>query len=124
MTDTPGAAQLDVQLDTESHSGIHILTVGGQIDAATSGQLERALTDAEPGVERGVVLDLSAVDFIDSTGLRVISRSIARLTADDRALAAVAPPGPVRRLVELTALTGHFRLSDSQDQAIGALPGG
>ena len=62
------------------HYGPSVLFVGGELDMATCPEFERALAKC---VESGgpVVVDLSAVSFIDSTGIRALVNSAKRLRA-------------------------------------------
>lgn len=113
------AREFSVQADHLEGAGL--VTVHGEIDVASAGQLEGALIAAESASGRGVLLDLCGVDFIDSTGLRVVLNSIRRLTGESRSLIVACPEGPVRRLFELTALTGRFDLHGSREAALKAL---
>ncbi len=113
------AVEFTVRDEQLSEAGL--VAVQGEVDLATASQVERALIDAESGPQRGLLLDLCEVDFIDSTGLRVVLGSIKRLTAEGRSLTVACSEGPVRRLFELTALTGQFDLHASREAALVAL---
>ena len=63
------------------------------------------------------VIDLSEVDFLDSTGLRVLLRGRGLLGREDRPLAVICPHGPVRRVFELSGLSTVFTLYASRDAA-------
>ena len=62
------------------------------------------------------VIDLSAVDFLDSSGIHCLVRARALLRRDDRVLAVVCPPGSVRRVLELTGIDQVVALYDSRDE--------
>ncbi len=55
-----------------------------------------------------VVLDLSAVEFVDSHGFRLLVATHRALTADGCALVVLPPPAPVRRAFEITGLDHLF----------------
>jgi anti-sigma B factor antagonist len=56
-----------------SHAAdMRTIAVCGELDLATAPALERELQDAQAAGARVIVLDLGGVEFIDSTGLRVI----------------------------------------------------
>jgi anti-anti-sigma factor len=74
------------------------------------------------GAGQRVVLDLVAVDFIDSSALGTILKGAAQLEADGHSLLVVAPEGPVRRLLEMTNLTGRFALFASRAEALEHRP--
>jgi anti-anti-sigma factor len=63
-----------------------------------------AIEQAESGSAGLLVLDLSELDFIDSTGLEVILRAARRAHDEGRRLIVQRPSGYVRRLLEMTAI--------------------
>ncbi|MBT0668017.1 STAS domain-containing protein [Novosphingobium profundi] len=63
-----------------------------------------------------ILLDLTPVGFIDSTGLGVLVSMLKRMGPGGRVAVVGAAPG-VRRLFELTRLDSLFRLCDSEDEA-------
>jgi anti-sigma B factor antagonist len=86
------------------------LAVRGEVDMATAPALEAALEEAIRDSAGAVLVDLSGVEFLDSSGLQVLMRARARLGTEDRALALVCPFGPVRRVFELAGLSDVFTL--------------
>jgi len=82
------------------------LTLRGEIDIATSPQLERTLDEVIRASTGAFVLDLCDVSFVDGSGLTVLLRARAALAREGRALAIVCPrgPGPVRRVMELAGV--------------------
>ena len=61
------------------------------------------------------------VEFLDSSGLNVLLRARALLGREERALAVVCPPGPVRRLFEMSGVAELFFLYGSREEAAAAL---
>jgi len=85
--------------------GVLTLRPTGELDIATAGRLERALLDA--GERRDpVVLDLAALEFIDSTGLRVIVRGVEAARRDGWELRLRPGPAPVQRVFEIAGVLG------------------
>lgn len=74
----------------------------GVVDSHTANDLARAIDDL--GVTDDVTLDLDGIEFIDSSGLRVIVNSHQRLDDGGRHLILRSPSASVRRLLELTGL--------------------
>lgn len=87
----------------------HTVTVTGDIDSHTAGDLEAAL-DQHPAAA-DVTLDLAAVTFVDSSGLRAIVRTHRRLTDGGGTLALREPSDPVRRLLDITGLAAELTIS-------------
>ena len=80
------------------------VAVRGEVDIAAVPALELALDGAIRDSAGAFVLDLCEVEFLDSSGLHLILRARALLAREDRALAIVCPPGPVRRLFNETGI--------------------
>jgi anti-sigma B factor antagonist len=97
------------------------LAVRGEIDIAQVADLELVLDAAIRGSRGAFVLDLDEVEYLDSSGLGVILRARALLAREDRALAIVCPPGPVRRLFNVAGVADLLFLYGSRAEAAGAL---
>jgi anti-sigma B factor antagonist len=97
------------------------VAVHGEVDLNVVPDLEAALEDAIRESVGAFIIDLSDLDFIDSTGLQVLLRARGLLGREDRALAVVCPHGPVRRVFELSGLSELFALYRSLDEATAAL---
>jgi anti-anti-sigma factor len=97
------------------------LAVRGEVDVSSMPQLTEALDDAIRESEGAFVIDLCDLEFLDSSGLSALMRARALLGRDDRALAVICPPGPVRRLFEVTGVTDLLFLYESREAAAEAL---
>ena len=86
-----------------------LIRAGGELDRSTADRLGSAL-DAARADGVAALLDLSAVSFIDSGGLRVLLRSAYAADADDWALFIVGASSAVRRLIELTGTGSELPL--------------
>ncbi|HSK99438.1 MAG TPA: STAS domain-containing protein [Rubrobacteraceae bacterium] len=95
----------------EDINGTQIVTVGGEVDLATAPRLRdlisRAMGEAGSDPPR-VVVDLLAVEFIDTAGLEVLLEKWSMLRRLAGNLRLVACEGPVTRLLEVTGLEGAF----------------
>lgn len=85
----------------------------GEIDLATVDRFAAAIARAEQDAEDRVVLDLRAVTFVDSSGLRAMLEAYRRGLGDGRRVAVVCEPGPVRRLLEITGSTTVIEVLDA-----------
>ena len=101
--------------------GAPSVAVRGEVDIAAVPALELALDGAIRDSAGAFVLDLCELEFLDSSGLRLILRARALLARDDRALAIVCPPGPVRRLFTETGIADLLFLYSSPAEAATAL---
>lgn len=78
-----------LEIESDGGNGVQIMRVRGELDLTNASALEEALDGTCAGA---VILDLSAVVFVDSAGIRTIDAAYQRLHQDDRALLVVAPP--------------------------------
>lgn len=96
------ASRLSIQEHHDDH-----LEASGVIDAHTAPVLEAALA----AIDTDVTLDLSTIDFIDSSGLRVIVAAHQRLDDHGHRLTLRGPSESVERLFEITGLKDHLHIS-------------
>lgn len=102
--DAPSPLVIDL---TSIRDGVRIV-VSGEIDLATAPQLQASMTEAV-SAHRSVEVDLTDVDFIDSTGLRAFISARAVL-GPGHAFAIAAASPCVLRLLETVGLEEHFGL--------------
>ncbi|HLT96401.1 MAG TPA: STAS domain-containing protein [Acidimicrobiia bacterium] len=106
------------RIDVDSEGPVRRVIASGEIDLASAGELETALT-AEP--EATVIADLSDVGFIDSTGLRSLLSSQEAVTNAGGRLLLVFDDGPVERILNLTRLTDRFEVHSDVEAATRAV---
>jgi anti-anti-sigma factor len=97
------------------------VAVEGEVDVSTTAELEFALDEAIRDTEGAFVIDLCDLEFLDSSGLSVLLRARALLGREERALAVICPPGPVRRLFDVTGVAELLFLFGSREEAAAAL---
>ncbi len=85
-----------------------VIALGGELDLASAPELERELLDAEAGNPARVVIDLSDLGFMDSTGLQALLRTRERASAGSYELALRRGPHQVQRVFELTKTADAF----------------
>jgi anti-sigma B factor antagonist len=111
----------DGLLDYRVDSDIAVVTVSGEVDVSTSGELRtgllRVLTDE---AYRGLVVNLANVNFIDSTGVGVLVGVWHRVRATNCSLALAAPSQHARRILNTTGLTKAFWIYDTEVAAVEA----
>jgi anti-sigma B factor antagonist len=96
----------------ESDATLHV-RLAGELDLATVPLVEQALDRlSRAPVLRRVVLDLSAVCFLDLAGLRTILRADARGRAESFEVLVVRPRGTASRVFTLTRVGEQLRIVD------------
>jgi anti-sigma B factor antagonist len=96
----------------------HVISVGGEIHVSSAPEFQRRLDAAISRGKTAVVLDLSEVEFIDSTGLSVILNGLRRVTRQRGRMALVCTNPTVLRLFEITRLDTTFDIHESREEAL------
>ena len=85
-----------------------VITPVGELDLASADRLADEVARARSGGPRRIVLDLRAVDFIDSTGLRLLLSLRNDAKRNGHSLALVAPRPAARRIFDITVTRELF----------------
>ena len=97
-----------------------MLSVEGEVDIATAPRLLAVLNRVVPEAPRSLVIDLSRVGFMDSTGLALLINAHRRLTRRRKGFAVVCPPGPLRRVFEITDMLETLQVCPDRETATAA----
>ena len=103
----------DVVFKRSELDGRPVLAVSGEIDLAVAGRFAEEL-EALVGTDRGGgVVDLSAVEFIDSSGIRELlkAKSAAQTTGGDLLL--LSPSPACRRVLEVSGVWSNFTVLEA-----------
>ena len=95
--------------------GLAGVAVRGEVELASAPDLTAALDDAIRTSSGPFVIDLTGVDFLDSTGIGCLVRARALLGQQNRPLVLICPGGIVRRALELTGIDELVVLYDSRE---------
>lgn len=102
-------------------NGHSVVRADGELDVSTAPQLRQTITTAlDEGGDR-VIVDLTAVTFLDSTTLGVLIGAHNRVRESGGALGLVCPDDKVRRVFRITGLDKVFALHDTVPDAATAL---
>lgn len=102
---------------SDRHGAAEVIAFTGDLDVATRRAARDALQVALREGTGPLVLDLSGIEFLDSTGLTVLVNTANEAERVARPFAIVAPPGQARRTLELSGLDEELRLLDAVDDA-------
>jgi anti-sigma B factor antagonist len=115
---------MELSLSTHTVAGHRVLEVTGEIDVYTAPQLRERLITLVEGGDRQVVVDLSRVDFLDSTGLGVLVGALKRLRSAEGELSLVCAQERLLKIFRITGLDRVFTLHESVDAATANHDGG
>ncbi|GAB3827190.1 STAS domain-containing protein [Dactylosporangium cerinum] len=101
--------------------GHSVVRADGELDVSTAPQLRQTITSALDDGGEKVIVDLSAVTFMDSTTLGVLIGAHNRVRERGGALGLVCPDDKIRRVFRITGLDNVFALFDTVPDAATAL---
>ncbi len=101
---------------TLTSAGDALIALTGELDLSGTPRLDEEIDRlaGEEGVRR-VVLDLRELEFMDSSGLRLVALADRRLSAAERALVLVRGPEPVQRVFAITRMDDRLTFVDSPE---------
>jgi anti-sigma B factor antagonist len=99
--------------ETSTQGDTVVVEVTGEVDIATAGQVGEALTAARAAGPQRVLLNLSAVTFLDSSGLRVVLSADAEARTNGIAFEILRGGPTIQRVFEVAGLTDHLRFADA-----------
>lgn len=101
--------ELSIDLITEDGTGTLIFKLRGSLDLATAPTVRAALNEAaEQGSHELLIVDLSQLEFLDSTGLGVLIGAHRRAAERGASFRLIVSEGRIFRLLNITGLSGVF----------------
>jgi anti-sigma B factor antagonist len=104
-----------LDVETEDRDGLVRVALKGELDLSTVGKVQDELTRVEAGSPSVLVLDLSRLTFLDSTGLRCLVTADQRAREQNRRLVIVRGPEAVQRVFTITRLEDHLEMVDDAE---------
>ncbi|WP_310529198.1 anti-sigma factor antagonist [Nocardioides sp.] len=111
---------MDLTLATREEDGRAIVAVGGEIDVYTAPKLRDQITELVSKGSYNIVIDLEAVEFLDSTGLGVLGGGLKKVRAHDGSLDLVCSQERLLKIFRITGLSKVFVIHDSADPSVAS----
>ncbi|MDD9992032.1 MAG: STAS domain-containing protein [Rhodospirillales bacterium] len=108
------------RVEVERVNRVTVATVKGRIDAKNIGELEQVIR-SEIGVDRPVILDVSNVPYISSSGLRMVLLLMRSFNEKGLSFALAAPRPSVRELLDVSGFTYMLLIHKDLAAAIAAI---
>lgn len=111
---------MELKVSSRSHDDHTVVTAGGEIDLYTAPRLQAEFASALRDGPARIVVDLSGVEFCDSTGMNVLLAALKRARERGGSLELAGPRPAVRKILEVTGLDTVFAVHES---VLDAAPG-
>ena len=113
-------APFSVRFD-DSDASTAVVIVEGSVDLGTAADLDDALTDAFAKPADSMLVDLTSMSFIDSTGLNALVHAVERQRWSGRGFAIISDDPRLTIMLEITRLDQVFTRFPSREAAFEAL---
>ena len=111
---------LSIDVGSAADGNAQIFVLHGSLDVATSPAARAALIDAAERGHHEIIVDLSRVDFLDSTGLGALIGAQRRAKENGGQVRLVVADGQILRLLRITGLLSVLPVYDNVDSALAA----
>jgi anti-sigma B factor antagonist len=109
--------ELNIDLRTADGGETLVFKLRGSLDLATAPTVRAALVDATEKGDHNLIVDLTQLEFLDSTGLGVLIGAHRRTAERNGTFRLVINDGPISRLLNITGLIAVFAVYHSLDDA-------
>ena len=109
--------ELSIDLKTENGGATLAFTLRGSLDLATAPTVRAALSEATETSSHDLIIDLTQLEFLDSTGLGVLIGAHRRAAERGGSFRLIVSDGPISRLLNITGLIGVFAVYHSVEDA-------
>lgn len=118
---TPEIVPNSLRIDVHRERGAAVLRVSGELDVASAAELESGIASASAEGPKLLVLDLSCLDFMDSTGLRALLSAQELASQAGQRFGVLRGPQQVERLLELTRVADRLEIADDLEQLLAVV---
>jgi anti-sigma B factor antagonist len=115
-------APVDFSVEEREEAGVRIFSIAGELDIATAPSLCARLDASRAGRRPRLLIDLTNVEFCDSTGLRALLGAASEVRAHGGRFALVCQPGGgVARLLDVVGATEVIGVHPDRATATAAI---
>ncbi|MEV5413568.1 STAS domain-containing protein [Thermopolyspora sp. NPDC052614] len=104
---------MELNVSTRSTTGYAVMAIAGEIDLYTAPRLQAEFARLLENGPARIVIDMSGVEFCDSTGMNVLLSALKRMRERGGQLEVAAPRPAVRKILQVTGLDSVFTVHDA-----------
>jgi len=109
---------MELSVTSHDRGDLTIVVVEGEVDVYTAAVLREKLIDVIDADHADVIVDLTGVGFLDSTGLGVLVGALKKIRGFGGRLQLVIDQEKVMKVFRITALTQVFTIHESLEDAL------
>lgn len=112
-----------MDLKMRKNKDVFIIDVSGEMDLYNSYKLKELVMKMIERQVQSIVINMEAVDYIDSSGIGALIHIYSTMKKANRKLYMTNIHGSVKKVIELTKLMGYFPITNSLEEALQKLEG-
>ena len=113
---------VEVQIEQRDGDDIVVARLTGELDISGADSTGQRIAEAVPSSARGVVVDMSELEFIDSSGISMLFALARRVGSRRQELRVVAPDGrPVARVLQIVEFDRAAPVHEDVDSAVSEI---
>lgn len=109
-----------MEISVQEYKRLAVVTVKGRVDSATSGELESTIRSLLDRGQANLVLDLGEVDFLSSSGLRVLVSALKDARSAGGELCLARPASQAADAIAIAGLDALFKTHPDRESAIAS----
>jgi anti-anti-sigma factor len=110
------------QVEIEQRDDVVVARLTGELDISVAESTGRKIAEAVPSSARGVVVDMSELEFMDSSGVSMLFALARQVGSHRQQLVVVAPTGkPVSRVLEIVEFGRAAPVREDLDAAVSVI---
>jgi anti-anti-sigma factor len=107
------------QVEIEQRDDVVVARLTGELDISVAESTGRKIAEAVPSSARGLVVDMSGLDFMDSSGVSMLFGLARQVGSHRQRLVVVAPTGrPVSRVLQIVEFDRAAPVREDVDAAV------
>lgn len=110
--------ELSIDIKSQHNGDALVFKLRGSLDLATAPSVRAALLEAADEGKHEIIVDLTQLEFLDSTGLGALIGAYRRAVEHAGRVALVVSDGPIARLLNITGLMRVFAVYHTVDAAL------
>jgi len=110
-------SRVDLRIESNTVDGVAVLGLKGEVDVYTAPKLKSSLIDLVDEGSYDIVVDLSDVDFIDSSGLGVLVGGLKRVKSHEGSISLVCSQENILKIFRITGLNKVFPIYSTLEEA-------
>lgn len=109
---------MELTLEHRTQGDATVLDVSGEVDVYTAPKLREKLVELVSDGHYNIVVDMTKVEFLDSTGLGVLVGGLKRVRSHNGSLELVCNQERILKIFRITGLTKVFPIHDTLEEAL------